>query len=75
SGFFNTGGGGGSGFANVGAGTSGWWNQGHDVLAGAGSGVANAGTLSSGVLNVGSGISGWYNTSTLGAGTPAVVSG
>ncbi|WP_435673669.1 hypothetical protein, partial [Mycobacterium tuberculosis] len=32
---------------------------------GAGSGVANAGTLSSGVLNVGSGISGWYNTSTL----------
>ncbi|WP_219927076.1 pentapeptide repeat-containing protein, partial [Siccibacter turicensis] len=27
------------------------------------------------MLNVGSGISGWYNTSTLGAGTPAVVSG
>ncbi|WP_414627766.1 pentapeptide repeat-containing protein, partial [Mycobacterium tuberculosis] len=75
SGFFNAGAGGGSGFGNFGAGTSGWWNQAHTALAGAGSGFANVGTLHSGVLNLGSGVSGIYNTSTLGVGTPALVSG
>ncbi|WP_265349288.1 pentapeptide repeat-containing protein, partial [Mycobacterium tuberculosis] len=75
SGFFNTGAGGGSGFGNFGANMSGWWNQAHTALAGAGSGIANVGTLHSGVLNLGSGLSGIYNTSTLPLGTPALVSG
>lgn len=75
SGFFNSGAGGVSGFGNFGAGSSGWWNQAHAALAGAGSGVLNVGTLNSGVLNVGSGISGLYNTAIVGLGTPALVSG
>ncbi|MBC9077819.1 pentapeptide repeat-containing protein, partial [Mycobacterium canettii] len=75
SGFFNSGAGGGSGFGNFGANMSGWWNQAHTALVGAGSGVANVGALSSGVLNLGSGMSGIYNTSVLGVGAPAFVSG
>ncbi|CAM4433236.1 PPE family protein [third part] [Mycobacterium basiliense] len=75
SGFFNTGAGGGSGFVNFGAGMSGWWNQAHSALAGAGSGIANVGALNSGVLNWGSAVSGVYNTSGLSVATPAFVSG
>ncbi len=75
SGFFNFRRGRGVGFRQLRDGSSGWWNQAHAALAGAGSGVLNVGTLNSGVLNVGSGISGLYNTAIVGLGTPALVSG
>ncbi|MEQ0764610.1 hypothetical protein ABLN67_10005, partial [Mycobacterium tuberculosis] len=74
SGFFNTGGGGGSGIANFGAGVSGLLNQASSPMVGTLSGLGNAGSLASGVLNSGVDISGMFNVSTLGS-APAVISG
>ncbi|MBP0500357.1 PPE family protein, partial [Mycobacterium tuberculosis] len=76
SGFFNIGGGGGlSGFHNVGAGMSGVLNAISDPLLGSASGFANFGTQLSGILNRGADISGVYNTGALGLITSALVSG
>ncbi|CMF78465.1 PPE family protein [Mycobacterium tuberculosis] len=76
SGFFNIGGGGGlSGFHNLGAGMSGVLNAISDPLLGSASGFANFGTQLSGILNRGADISGVYNTGALGLITSALVSG
>ncbi|WP_214443790.1 hypothetical protein, partial [Mycobacterium tuberculosis] len=74
--FFNIGGGGGlSGFHNLGAGMSGVLNAISDPLLGSASGFANFGTQLSGILNRGADISGVYNTGALGLITSALVSG
>ncbi len=75
SGFFNTGGGGGSGFGNFGSASSGWFHQAAGELLGGLSGIGNSGSLASGLLNVGTDISGLFNVSTLDLTAPAVISG
>jgi hypothetical protein len=75
SGFFNTGGGGGSGILNFGTALSGLYNAITNPLLGSASGFANFGTQLSGVLNRGAGISGVFDTGSLGQIAQAFDSG